>query len=124
MPWEAKAFSVHCSVFDAISGHGSRSTGISSNIAVQSTEDNITLLFEFFSLTLLYHQLAHLFRHGQALLPSYCIFVLLPSAARRGAHGGEGEVRVQGEEEDEALAYATCCAEDAYDIELNVSVPI
>ena len=94
-------------------------TSISRNIAVQSAEHHVALVFKLLSRTFLYDQLAHCFRHGQALLPAYRILVFLARTAWRGTNGGEDEVRVKGEEEDEALAYATCCAEDACKYQLK-----
>ena len=83
------------------------------NIAIQPTKHNIHLILEVFSSTVLHHQLAQLFAHGQALLPLHGIAVLLAGRPRTGAHSREREVWVQCEKEDEALADTTCRTEDA-----------
>jgi len=46
------------------------------------------------------------------LLPFYGVAVLLAGRFGRGADSCEGEVWVEGEEEDEALTDATCGSED------------
>ena len=84
-------------------------TSILGDIAVQTTEDNIDLILELLCAAVLEHKIAQLFAHGQALLPLDGILVLLAGVPRAGSHSGEGEVRVEGEEEDEALAYAAGC---------------
>lgn len=90
-------------------------TSILSNIAVKSAEDNIDLVLELLGCAALDNQIAQLFAHGQALLPLDGIAVLLASAPRASSNGGESKVRVKGEEEDEALAYATSGSEDTFE---------
>jgi hypothetical protein len=83
-----------------------------SNIAVQTAEDNVDLVLELFGCAALDNQIAQLFAHGQTLLPLDRIAVLLARAPGAGSDGGECEVRVKGEKEDKALAYATSGSED------------
>lgn len=87
-----------------------RRTDFTSNIRIQPTEDNITLL-EVLRLALLHDNLGDV-AHGGSLLPAHGVLVLLARGARRGADGVELEVRVLGEEEDEALADGASGAED------------
>jgi hypothetical protein len=88
-------------------GVSSQLTSVLSDIAVQSAENNIDLVLELLGCAALDNQVAQLLAHGQALLPLDGIAVLLSGAPGAGSHGGECEVRVEGEKEDEALAYAT-----------------
>jgi hypothetical protein len=92
----------------------SQLTSILSNIAVQTAEDNVDLVLELFGCAALDNQVAQLFAHGQALLPLDGIAVLLAGASGAGSHGGECEVRVEGEKKDEALAYATGGSENTF----------
>lgn len=93
-------------------------TSVLSNVAVQTAEDNVDLILELLSSAALDNQVAELLAHGQALLPLDGIAVLLAGAPGAGSNGCEGEMGVEGEEEDEALAYATGGAENAYRREL------
>ena len=81
-------------------------TSILSHIAVQAAEDDVYLILELFRAAVLKHKVAELLAHGQALLPLDGIAVFLAGVPGAGSHGGKSEVRVKGEEEDEALAYA------------------
>jgi len=90
----------------------SQLTSILSNIAVQSAEDNVDLILEILGRAALDYQVTQLFAHGQALLPLDRIAVFLSGAPGAGPNSGECEVGVEGEEEDEALAYATSGSED------------
>ena len=56
-----------------------------------------------------------MFTHGQALLPLDGIAVLLAGAPGAGSHGGECEVGVEGEKEDESLANATSGSEYTFE---------
>lgn len=93
-----------------------RLTSVLSNIAVQTAEDDVDLILELLGGAVLEHEVAQLLAHGQALLPLDGIAVLLAGIPGAGSHGGEGEMRVEGEQEDEALAYAASCAEHACEI--------
>jgi hypothetical protein len=88
-------------------------TSILVDIAVQTAEDDVDLILELLCAAVLEHKIAQLLAHGQALLPLDGIAVLLAGVPGTGSHGGEGEVRVEGEEEDEALAYTASSTEDA-----------
>jgi len=88
-------------------------TRLASDVAIQSTKHYIALPYEVLRCASCYDELAQLLAHGQTLLPSHSILVLLARATRRGANGGKTEMGMECEEEDEALAYATCCAQDA-----------
>lgn len=88
-------------------------TSVLSNVAVQTAEHNIDLILELLSSAALDNQVAELLAHGQALLPLDGIAVLLASAPGAGSNGCEGEMGVEGEKEDEALAYATGGTENA-----------
>ena len=81
-------------------------TSVLCDIAVQTAEDDINLVFELFGGAVLQNQVAQLLAHGQALLPLDGIAVLLASAPGTSAHGGKGEVRVEGEQENETLSNA------------------
>jgi hypothetical protein len=85
-----------------------------SNVAVQTAEDNVDLVLELFGCAALDNQIAQLFAHGQTLLPLDRIAVLLARAPGAGSDGGECEVRVKGEKEDKALAYATSGSKDTF----------
>lgn len=87
-------------------------TSVLGDIAVQTAEDDVNLVLELLRTTVLKHKIAQLLAHGQALLPLDGILVLLAGVPGAGSHGGESEVRVKGEEEDEALAYATSSTEN------------
>ena len=91
-------------------------TSVLSDIAVQTAEDNVDLVLELLRATVLEYKIAQLLAHGQALLPLDGILVLLAGIPGAGSHGGESEVRVEGEEEDEALAYTTSSTENACEI--------
>lgn len=91
-------------------------TSILGDIAVQTAEDDVDLILELLRAAVLEHEIAQLLAHGQALLPLDGIAVLLAGVPGAGSHGGEGEVRVEGEEEDEALAYATSSTENTCEI--------
>ena len=88
-------------------------TSVLGDIAVQTAEDNVDLIFELFGGAALDNQVTQLFAHGQALLPLDGIAVLLAGAPGAGSNGCEGEMGVEGEEQDEALAYAAGGAENA-----------
>lgn len=88
-----------------------RLTSVLGNIAVQAAEDNVDLILELLGSTVLEHKVAQLLAHGQALLPLDGIAVLLAGVPGAGADGGESEVRVEGEQKDEALAYTASSAE-------------
>ena len=91
-------------------------TSVLGDITVQTAEHDIDLILELLGAAVLENEIAQLLAHGQALLPLDCIAVLLPGVPGAGSHGGEGEVRVEGEEEDEALAYATSSTENTCEI--------
>jgi len=88
-------------------------TSILGDIAVQTAEDDVDLVLELLRAAVLEHKIAQLLAHGQALLPLDGIAVLLASVPWAGSNGGEGEVRVEGEEEDKALAYTASGAKNA-----------
>nr|POE73245.1 hypothetical protein CFP56_73759 [Quercus suber] len=91
-------------------------TGVLGHIAVQPTEHDITVVLELFGRTTLHHQLAQLGAHGQSLLPFHGIAVFLAGALGACADGGESEMRMEGQEEDEALADATGGAQYAWEM--------
>lgn len=86
-------------------------TNIACDVAVQPGEDKVAVLELLWS-ALPYYELTQLLRHGKSLLPLDGILVLLASRPLRSADCVEGEMWVQGKEEDEALAYGAGCAED------------
>jgi hypothetical protein len=92
-----------------------RLTSILSHIAVQSAEDDVYLILELFRAAVLEHKVAELLAHGHALLPLDGIAVFLASVPGAGSNGGKSEVRVKGEEQDEALAYTASGAENTYE---------
>ena len=87
-------------------------TSVLGDIAVQTAEDNVDLVLELFRAAVLENKIAQLLAHGQALLPLDGIAVLLAGVPGAGSHGGEGKVRVKGEEEDKALAYTASSTEN------------
>lgn len=75
-------------------------TDISSDIAIQSREDNIAPL-KLIRDTLPHDNVPHPLRDGHRLLPAHRIPVLLSGRARGGAKGMDFEVGVGREEDDE-----------------------
>lgn len=102
----------------------SKLTSVLCDIAVQTAEDNVDLVFELFRTAVLEHKIAQLLAHGQALLPLDSILVLLAGVPRAGSHSGEGEVRVEGEEEDEALAYTASGTKNTCEAEQSAIGPV
>jgi hypothetical protein len=96
-----------------------RPTSILSNIAIQATENDVDLVLELFCTAVLEHEITQLLAHGQALLPLDGVAVLLASVPGAGSDSCKSEVRVEGEEEDEALAYATSGTKNACVIVLS-----
>lgn len=79
-------------------------TSVLCDIAVQTAEDDVDLVFELLGGAVLQNQVTQLLAHGQALLPLDGIAVLLAGAPRAGANGGKGEVRMEGEQKNETLS--------------------
>jgi hypothetical protein len=92
---------------------GIKRTNVSRDIAVQTGEDEVAVC-ELFGRALLDYEVADALREGDGLLPPHGIFVLLPCRALRGADRVQDEVRVESEEENEALADGPCGTEDSW----------
>ena len=80
-------------------------TSVLGNIAVQTAEDDVDLILELFRTAVFEHKVAQFLAHGHALLPLDSIAVLLASISGTGSHSRESKVWMEGEKEDEALAY-------------------
>jgi hypothetical protein len=87
-----------------------RHTNVAGDVRVKTAKDNVTVL-ELIRLALPHHHLGDV-AHGGGLLPPHGILILLARGAGRGADGVEGEVRMLGEEEDEALTDGASGTED------------
>lgn len=93
---------------------------VARDVGVQAREDDVAFALELIRAAVLHDELAESFAHGQGLLPFHGVAVLLAGAFRGGADGGEGEVRVQGEEEDESLADGASRSQDTWGEEESV----
>jgi hypothetical protein len=85
-------------------------TNISSNIAVESREDQVAVC-ELLCCALLHDQVANALRERQRLLPLDSILVLLARRALRSTNSVQNKVRVKLQQQDEALAYRARGAE-------------
>ena len=85
-------------------------TDFTGDVRVQAAEDDVAV-GELAGLTLANDELAD-GTHGGGLLPPHGILVLLAGGPGRGADGVEDEVRVLGEQQDEALADGARAAQD------------
>jgi hypothetical protein len=88
-------------------------TDIASNVAIEPGKHHIAVT-ELFCCAWSNDKLTELLRHWPRLLPFYGILVLFPGRPFGSSNRMEGEVWVQGEQEDEPLSYGTRGSKDAY----------